>query len=268
MKVVGGIAAVVLLGVLAWLAGTFYVASNQKSAADLRSTQEAQIAAMGEKAAGELRALVGPSLAEACAGKVPTGKPESFVTYSLKLPELERPALSGSMKRVDAIITRMNSRNEYLQGTGLDPPRPPGGLPLAYSMSPDDWARLLRDADEEKRQTEAVRVVLFTVFSSLRAPSVNFARDGFSPGSGDYRTRVVAFPSGQVLCEGTGAAHLKLTKVTGHGGSSGDAQADSERELSDYWVRATVSSPLDDVCTAGGTALCDATRLEISPPDW
>lgn len=265
MKIVGGLVALLLLS---WLGGTSFVALQLKAAGDERQAQNAQIVAMGEKAAAELRAIEGPPLTEACAGKLPTATPDGFVTYSLKLPALERPTMSGSMKRVDGIVTRMNDRHEYLEHTGFDPPPADDGLPFQYSMSPDDWTRLLRDAEQTRQQTAAVKVVLLDAFSELRGPTLTLMRDTFSAGGGTYRARVVAFPSGQVLCEGTGAVHMKVTKVTGHGGSAGDAQADSERELSDDWVRAAISSPLDDVCKAGGDALCSATRLEVSPPDW
>lgn len=62
--------------------------------------------------------------------------------------------------------------------------------------------------------------------------------------------------------------HLKLPKVTGHGGSLGDAASDSERKLSDDWAEATIASPLDDLCELIGKELCLATNMEVEPIDY
>jgi hypothetical protein len=244
------IAAIVALLVVGWGAGTFSVAFSDKAADDARRAQEAAIAALGEKVADELAALQGSSLKEACANRLPKGLAESVVGYSLKLGEGERPSMRGSAKRVDAVIVRMNDHHEYLERTELDPPRPEARLNFTASMSPDDWSRLMGYTELSRQRTAAVKLVILTSFSRLRSPAV--LGDTFSPGAGEYRSRVVAWPSGKTLCEGTGTAHLKLPKVTGHGGSLGDAAFDSERKLSDDWAEATIASPLDDVCELVG----------------
>ena len=141
-------------------------------------------------------------------------------------------------------------------------------LAFTSSMSPDDWSRHLEYAATSRSRTEAVKYVVLTSFLSLRAPSVSLMGDTFTAGSGDYRSRVVRWPSGETICQGSGRARMELSKVTGHGGSAGDAASDSERELSDNWVQATLASPLDDVCAAGGKDLCTATANRLTPVDW
>ena len=263
MKIFAGIVLVALLG---WLGGTYYVASSAQRAGDARRQQQADIAALGEKAATDLRALYYPTLKEACAGKLPKGPPESVVGYALKLGDGERPGLSGYKKRLDAVIVRMNDRNEYLDQTEL--PQPERGLPFTFSMSPDDWSRNLGYDETSQQRTAAVKVVVLVAFRNLRAPSIGLMGDTFSAGDGEYAARVVAWPSLEKLCEGTGKARMVLPKVTGHGGSAGDAASDSRRKLSDDWAEATLASPLDDVCEAGGKGLCTATGNELAPADW
>ncbi|MBL8956346.1 MAG: hypothetical protein JNK82_36570 [Myxococcaceae bacterium] len=263
MKILAGIVLVALLG---WLGGTYYVASHGKAAHEARRKQHIDIAAAGEKAATELRALYFPSLKEACADKLPKGPPESVVGYTLKLGDGERTGLDGYKKRLDGVAVRMNDRGEYLGEDELPEPERP--LNLTYSMSPDDWSRYLGDDERSQQRTAAVKVVVLTVYRNLRAPSISLMGDTFSAGDGEYASRVVAWPSGEKLCEGTGKVRMTLPKVTGHGGSAGDAAADSRRKLSDDWVEATLASPLDDVCEAGGRALCTVTGYELRPADW
>jgi hypothetical protein len=84
---------------------------------------------------------------------------------------------------------------------------------------------------------------------------------------------VVTFPSGSLVCEGVGKGRM-VAKVIGHGRARDSfdaktaARSDLERKLEEKWVRATLGSPLEDVCEAGGEKLCFSARLMTDGPDW
>jgi len=270
----------ILLGLLVLLvlyaAGVGYVGSRLKGAWAARERQNAQVAALGEKVAVEVSAIdaTGATLKDACKGKLTAGSRGTILEYVVKLSEGDRPALDGA-PRLDGLICRMTwVETAYLEQEPMDPPRPSYGwdVALGHAVSPDDWSRELEKASRWQGITGALRYVAVTHFSELRPATPTFDLSGesktFQPGGSRYRTRVVAFPSGATVCEGTGEGRLKQKEVIGHGGSTEDARSAMVRKLGGTWAEATVASPLDDLCDVGGKELCSATDLEIDAPDW
>jgi hypothetical protein len=64
------------------------------------------------------------------------------------------------------------------------------------------------------------------------------------------------------------AGRLEQKEVIGRGSSAASALGQSERKLADAWHKATVASPLHDLCATGGKPLCFATNLAVDAPDW
>jgi hypothetical protein len=85
--------------------------------------------------------------------------------------------------------------------------------------------------------------------------------------------KVVSFPDGKPVCEGAGKGRM-VEKVIGHGKAKSDFDAQSEaehnleRKLEEKWREATLGSPLQDLCAAGGEKLCSMTELMTNGPDW
>jgi hypothetical protein len=138
-----------------------------------------------------------------------------------------------------------------------------------------EWPRDLEDRAEKAAETAELKYVAVALFSDLSPASLPFLReDGtFDAGRAEYRVRVVTFPSGSLVCEGVGKGRM-VAKVIGHGRARDSfdaktaARSDLERKLEEKWVRATLGSPLEDVCEAGGEKLCFSARLMTDGPDW
>ncbi|MEW5739797.1 MAG: hypothetical protein AB1938_12775 [Myxococcota bacterium] len=270
-------ALLVLLGLAAaWGGGTAYVAARVMRTDEERARQNAAVVELGEKQAAEVRGIdsAGASLKDACAGKLPPGPARSLIEYVVRLPADERPG-STDAPRLDGLLCEVTDNgSDYLEHEPMDPPQPllGWGAQLARAASPDDWARRLDEAAEFAGRTAQLRFVAITAFSELTPARsrVDLLGQGgvFDPGHSRYRTRVVAFPSGQTVCEGSGEGRLQQKEVIGHGGSAEDARSQLERKLGQAWVAATVASPLDDLCEAGGKSLCFATDLALDAPDW
>jgi hypothetical protein len=270
----------VLLGLLVlavlYGGGVVYVASRLEAASAARATQDAQVAALGEKVAAEVRAIdsQGASLKEACAGKLTEGGARSLVEYALALPEGERPSLDGESSFAAQICALTDTGSQYLEMTPMDPPRPRRGwdVALARSVSPDDWARLLEGAADDRALYDELRYVLVAHFSDLTPARIELDLAGqgttFDPGRSRYRARVISFPGGETVCQGTGEGRLEQKEVIGRGSSAASALGQSERKLADAWHKATVASPLHDLCATGGKSLCFATNLAVDAPDW
>jgi hypothetical protein len=74
----------------------------------------------------------------------------------------------------------------------------------------------------------------------------------------------VTFPSGDVVCEGRGEVRMKeRVTASGRGSTKGGAEieaASNVRGLIPFvFTRSVVTTPLHEVCGAGGKTLCDLT---------
>lgn len=259
-----------------YLGGVVYVGAQLRGVSAARAQQAAAVAALGEKAAEEIAALdaAGPSLKDACRGKLAAGPPRSLVGYALKLPEAERPTLEDAPRLVGVLSAMTDNESTYLEDEVLDPPAPPVAWDLALSraVSPDDWGRLMEEAARRQEYTGHLRYVAVTRFSELQPARASFDLAGeggtYDAGHSRYRTRVLAFPGGATVCEGSGEGRFLQKEVIGRSGSAAGARDALTRKLDRAWLEATLATPLDDLCETGGKDLCFATNLELDGPDW
>lgn len=239
-----------------------------------RREQEAQLVAMANKLAPAIEEmpLFGDSLKQACAGKLQAGGERSIALYSLPIEQGLRPSLDG--KRVDGVLASWVGT--YV---GIDPADPFGPAPelsrsLSRALEFYEWPHHLEERTAFDQETSSLRYLVVAKFSDLSAPSLPFSDTGtFDPGSAKYHAKVVSFPEGAVICEGTGEARM-VEKVIGHGqgedrfDAHANARSELELKLRDKWIDATVGSVLEDVCEAGGKHLCFSAGLMTSGPDW
>lgn len=265
------LAALAVAYCLAWAAVSMVVHRAEEE----RFAQDQAVVALGQKLAPELEGFFGGEpLQEACKGKLTPGGRHSLALYTVLLDPALR--LSADGPRVDGKLVAWSGT--YVSVDPADPLRPPPGLTdvLARLASPDEWGWRLEKKDELRRETAELRYVAAAQFSNLTPASIPFLakEEGkFDPGSADYKVKVVSFPEGKLVCEGTGKGRM-VEKVIGHGKAkdSFDAQRaarqDLERKLVEKWVGATLGSPLEDLCEVGGEPLCFSVKLMTDGPDW
>lgn len=259
-----------------YLAGVVYVGARLRGVSAARAQQVATVAALGEKAAEEVAAIdpAGPSLKDACRGKLAAGPRRSIVGLALAVPEGDRPRVEGGPRLAGLVSAMTDGESTYLEESPLDPPESPMGwdLALVKAVSPGDWSRLLENAARKQQYTQQLRYVAVTHFSELQPARASFelGKKGgtYDAGHSRYRTRVVAFPGGATVCEGSGEGRFLQKEVIGRSGSAEGARAALERKLDQAWLEATLVTPLDDLCETGGKDLCFATNLELDGPDW
>ncbi len=265
----------VLLGVLvlalAYAGAATFVASRFVAASRALQVQNAEISALGEKVAEQVRNIdaSGPSLQQACAGKLVEGAPRSLVAYALESTEAE-----GSPRIAKVIYALTEGDGGYLDQFGMPATAPAYGwdVGLAHALSPDDWPRELERASGKQALYAQLRYVVVSHFSELTPATVRFDAEGkngaYDAGHARYRARVIAFPSGETVCEGSGDGIFEQKEVVGHGTNKDDARTSMLNKLSGAWMQATIASPLHVLCAVGGKALCSATDLAVDAPDW
>lgn len=255
----------------AYVIGWGWVSWRIHAAEVRRQEQEARILAMATKATAQVDALpeyVSASLQEACTPKLEPGAARSLAVYTLPLDESARPDLNG---------LRADGKLAMWSGAYVGIAEPRGRAPelshaLADSAEFYEWGRFLDENAAFEKETGSLRYIAIARLSELAPPSLR--DDGtFDPGRARYRAQVLAFPSGEVLCEGTGVAR-PVKQVIGHGeardrfDANSEARRDAERKLRERWVDATVGSVVQDVCQAGGKTLCFSADVLTDAPDW
>ena len=217
---------------------------------------------LGEKNAPLPTAEMKP-LAEACAGKLTPGGPRNIAAYIAKLPGM-KPSLEREYYYIDEAVIGVHEvfRLELSEWHLNEIP----DAPLPHFVDVVDftgWSRHLgwaRAGDPELRELEYLVVARY---ESLTMPVVEDTT--FQSGTGRFGARVLAFPSGGVLCEGRGEASMKgNVNSSGRGATKELAQlaaASSARGLVPFvFTKGVVTTPLHRVCEAGGKALCDLTH--------
>jgi hypothetical protein len=268
LQVVGVLA---IAFVVPWLVLTFLAAQGEQE----RREQEKKVVALGQALAPALNEMTGfgDALADACKDKLTPGAPRSLALYTLPLPETERPSLSGA--RVDGRIAAWS--NTIVWTESADPVPAPRGMGDLLGRYAEwyEWPNRWESHNDFLQETRALRYVAVALFSDLHPASLPMFGDGksFDPGEARYRVKVVTFPEGKPVCEGVGKARMHK-EVIGHGKARSsydaekEAQSQVERKLREKWIEATIGSPLEDLCSAGGAPLCTHARLMTDAPDW
>lgn len=202
-------------------------------------------------------------LAEACAGKLTPGGPRSVAAYIAKLPGM-KPSLSKDYYFIDEAVIgvdevfRLQLNERHLDEIS------DAQLPRFQDVADfTGWSRHLGWARAGRPELNQLQHLVVARYESLTMPVVEDTT--YEAGRGRFGARVLAFPSGDVLCEGRGEASMPgNVNSSGRGASKELAQlnaASSARELVPFvFTKGVITTPLHRVCAAGGKALCDVTQ--------
>ncbi|MDP2274841.1 MAG: hypothetical protein Q8N23_16910 [Archangium sp.] len=244
---------VVAMAVVAGLIFNF----NTASVSVLRRVKE-----LGEKNA-PLPTAEMKTLTEACAGKVTPGGPRSIAAYVAKLPGM-KPSLEKDYYFIDEAVIgvhevfRLDLSERHLDEIS------DAQLPRFQDVADfTGWSRHLGWARSGNPELRELQYLVVARYESLTMPVV--ADTTFEAGTGRFGARVLAFPSGDVVCEGRSEVSMQgNVNSSGRGATKELAQleaAASARSLVPFvFTKAVVTTPLHRVCEAGGEKLCDLTH--------
>lgn len=258
-----------LLGLLAlYLCGVAVVTIVLFLFETASSTRLRRVVELGEQHA-PLPGAAQPPLKEACAGKLTPGGPRTIASYVAKMDPAKRPSLEKEYWHVDQTVLGVHDIIQLeLTDHFLEPVSDPSlGQALQIALDPTSWSNRVRWAYLGHPELRETKYLVVARYASLTLPSVD--GNTFEPGAGDFGARVLAFPSGEVLCEGRGRVEM-MDRVTGSGRGSSDAAAkqeasESARKMVPFvFTKAVTASPLNALCATGGDALCGLTAYWIS----
>lgn len=208
-------------------------------------------------------------LEKACSGKLTPGGPRSIAVYVAKLAPYLMPSLQEDYWHVDQTVLgvhevfRLDLSDDYLK----EIPEP--SLPRFQEVvDPTSWSNRLHWSRAGNPELNELKYLVVARYDSLSMPVV--ADTTFEAGKGTFGARVLAFPSGEVLCEGRGEVSMKgHISGSGRGNSKELAQleaSESVRHLVPFvFTKAVVASPLHRLCDTGGKALCALTAEWAGP---
>ena len=258
-KIILGIVALYLVS-----AGTVAVLLSRFDSAAVAVRRK--VAELGEKHAPLPTQQMKP-LAEACAGKLTAGGPRSIAAYVAKIAPTQMPALQKDYWHVDQTVIGVHEvfRLE-LDDQHLKEIPDARGPRIEYVLDPTMWSHHLKWSRAGSPELSELKYLVVARYESLTMPVVSGST--FEAGKGSYGARVLAFPSGEVLCEGK--AELGMTSTVsagGRGATNEEAQFDAASKAADLvpfvFTQAVIASPLHELCSTGGTQLCELTAYWV-----
>lgn len=250
-KILGGIVAV-------YVAGVFIVFGLSFQGARAADDKQRRAIELGE-ANAKTPTGSEPLLAEACKGKLTPGSPKSIALYVAKMKWV--PSLSRDYSHVDRTLVgthdvwRVELSNRFYENLTVDSRA--WGLTFEASLNPVDWFRHVKWARAGNPDMNDVKYLVVARYQSLSLPSVS--GNSYTKGSGEYGAKVLTFPSGEVVCEGRG--HVRMTeRVSASGRDQVEADINAQNLVEFVFTQSATVSPLQEVCEAGGEALCELTR--------
>ncbi|MBK7864418.1 MAG: hypothetical protein IPJ65_38610 [Archangiaceae bacterium] len=218
--------------------------------------------ALGEEHGAQLKAPDAlPPLEEACKAKLTPGDTGTLAAYVAKTTV--KPADDHSWDGVVVGVAHVLRDDLVREG-----PARFGGTDLQhallYNANPVDWSRHLTQARLGSPNLGAARYLLVAKYFSL-TPPVNEGTDGYTHGRGAFSARVLAFPGGEVLCEGRGDTHMKETvSASGRAATKEEAQAQARENAAKLvpfvFSLSVTTGPLHTLCFVGGAPLCRLTE--------
>ncbi len=250
-KLLGGLVALYVAGLFV----VFGVCLHGERAADDKQRRAIEL--------GEANAKVPtgrePLLADACKGKLTPGSAKTVALYVAKMKW--PPALKDEYAHVDRTLVATNDvfrvqlSDRFYENLTVSPR--PWGQVFEEQLNPVDWARHVTWALAGDPELNAVRYLVVARYESLTLPSVS--DDGYTKGAGEYGAMVLTYPAGDVLCEGRG--HVRMTeRVSASGRDQREANLNAQHLVEFVFTKSATVSPLQEVCDAGGEALCELTR--------
>jgi hypothetical protein len=202
-------------------------------------------------------------LQEACQGKLSPGKPHRIAAYVAKLAPSKMPRLQHDYDRVDESVVGVQSLWSFDVSDASLQEIPDAELPrLSDILDVTVWSSHLESARRGNPELNDISYLIAARYESLTAPEVSGGT--FSGAEGAYGARVLAFPSGEVLCEGRAEMGMPSRVSAGGRGATQelaamDAAARAEELVPFVFTKAALISPLHQLCAVGGTELCDKT---------
>ncbi len=251
------------LGALAlWLLSFVGVSLLHWSRTNAMNARYRTAVELGEKLAPLPNGLP-ESLGEACKAKLQSGGPNTIASYVAKMETL--PPLAESYWHVDRTLLGVSDVGSlHLADRFIDGPIDDESLAhsFIYNANPFDWSRHLAWAANGSPQFADVRYLVVARYGPITMPRVMDTT--FIAGSGWFGARVLRFPSGEVLCEGTGAVRMRES-VSASGRGQLAAQSNARNLVPFVFTDSVTRAPLAEVCGAGGTELCRLTSEWVSP---
>lgn len=202
-------------------------------------------------------------LKEACAGKLTPGDAHSIAAYVAKLAPSKMPTLEKDYYRVDESVVGVDTFWDFdVTDSSLKEISDPSLPRPSDILDPTVWKMHLGRAQVGNPELNELKYLIAARYESLETPSVSMG--SFSGGTGSYGARVLAFPSGEVLCEGRSEVGMpSRVSAGGRGATREEAETDAASRAADLvpfvFTKAVVISPLNELCAVGGTKLCEKT---------
>lgn len=241
-----------------YLVGTFAMFGLILSAT--RSAEEKQRRAIE---LGELHARIPTAedraLAEACKGKLTAGSEKSIALYVAKMKWA--PTFSESHYHVDQTLVgtrdifRVDIEDTHFKDGTVEAQL--AGRIFKDNLNPVDWAHHYKWAKAGSPDMNDVKYLIVARYESLSTPTVG--DDGYSQGSGEYGAKVLTFPTGELICEGKGHVRMK-ERVAASGHDKDEAKRNAGNLVEFVFTKSVVISPMQELCEAGGTKLCELTK--------
>ena len=152
-------------------------------------------------------------------------------------------------------VWRTDIEDEHFKDGKVEPQL--GGRIFKDNLNPVDWANHYKWARAGSVDLNDVKYLIVARYESLTTPRVD--SDGYSPGSGEYGAKVLTFPTGELICEGKGHVRMK-ERVSASGRDKDDAKINAGNLVEFVFTKSVVISPMQELCEAGGTKLCDLTK--------
>ncbi|MGV3625021.1 MAG: hypothetical protein ACO1OB_29645 [Archangium sp.] len=254
-KVIAGIVALYVVGFIV-VSGLVISATRAAEGRNARAIE------LGEKHARTPSEDDTP-LGEACKGKLNVGSEKSVAVYLAKMkwaPSFSKDAYHVDETLVgteDVFSVRLSDRHFK---DGVVPSQLPGAI-AKDNLNPVDWARHLKRASAGSPDMNDVKYLVVARYESLSPPSVG--SDSYTGGTGEYGAKVLTFPEGEVVCEGRG--HVRMKERVAASGRDADAAKLNAGNLVEFvFTQSVIMSPLQEVCSAGGSKLCELTLQSTS----
>jgi hypothetical protein len=221
-----------------------------------------QVRELGEKHAPLPTEDMKP-LKEACEGKLTVGDAHSIAAYVAKLAPSKMPVLEKDYYAVDESVIGVESVWRFdVSDRHLHEIAEPSFPRFSDIVDPTIWKNHLRSAKAGSPELNELKYLIVARYDSLTPPVVSGST--YSGAEGTYGARVLAFPSGEVLCEGSSEMGMPSRVSAGGRGKTKElAEADAASravELVPFvFTKAVVISPLNELCKVGGNELCEKT---------
>jgi hypothetical protein len=217
---------------------------------------------LGEKQAPLPREDMKP-LKEACAGKLTPGDKHVIAAYVAKLAPEKMPTLEKDYYRVDESVVGVTTFWNFDVTEDSLRTISDASLPrVSDILDPTIWKSHLGRARVGSPELNELKYLVVARYDSLTPPVVSGS--SFSGAEGTYGARVLAFPSGEVLCEGYSEMGMpSRVSAGGRGATKEAAEADAASRAAELvpfvFTKAVVISPLNELCNVGGKELCEKT---------